>query len=159
MAQERGLAALDAVDGEGGLPAGLIGRDFSMPPDGDALGSVRPSALDDVGLSPGGVDADAEAGEVSVPVEDVSVAGAERIDGALGDGTMVLSRAWATPVSRRLSSLKRVSVSQAPEVEAKRMEDRLGDESKRLLKGEMANKCLYDSLLWYLSALQRAGDI
>ena len=86
-----GLAALDAVDGKGGSPAGLIGCDISMLSDGDALGSVRPPALDDVGLSPGGVDADAEAREVSVPVEDVSVAGAERIDGTFGDGTMVLS--------------------------------------------------------------------
>ena len=66
--------------------------------DGDAPRAIRPPALHYVGLSAGGVDADPEARQVAVPVEGIAGAGAECVDGTLGNGTMVMSR-HGVPVS------------------------------------------------------------
>ena len=88
----RVLAALDAIDDGGGLLTGLIGRDRSVLPDGDALGPIGPPALDDIGLPSGGVDPDTETRKVTVPVESIVAVGGKGVDGALGDGTVVWSR-------------------------------------------------------------------
>ena len=83
------LAALDTVDDDGSLLAGLLGCYRSMLADGNAPGPARPPALHDVGLAPRGGDTDTEAGEVAVPVEGILAIGGERVDGALRDGSVL----------------------------------------------------------------------
>ena len=67
------LAPLDAVDDLGGAePAGLRCGDLAVGAEGDAAWAAAGAALHDVDLAAGGIDADAEAGEVPVPDDDIA---------------------------------------------------------------------------------------
>ena len=65
---------------------GLLGEDGA---DEAGDGGLVGEEADDVGLAPRGGDADAEAPEVTIPVDGILAAGVERIDGALGDGSVL----------------------------------------------------------------------
>ena len=85
LRRERVEAALDAVDDLGRLPAPLVDylpRDGS---EGDALQAGRPPGLDDIDLAAVALDADAEAGEIAVPVNRVSAGGWQGGDASCGE--------------------------------------------------------------------------
>ena len=115
------LATLDAVDYGRRLLARLLGCYRSMLADGNAPGSARPPALHDVGLAPRGGDADAEAGEVAVPVEGILAVGGERVDGVLGDGSVLCSWHSTPRVHPLLPAAVMVSAPQANEKKAARI--------------------------------------
>ena len=73
------LAALDAVDDLGGAEPRLRCGDLAVGAEGDAARAAAGAALHDVDLAAGGIDADAEAGELAVPDDDVARGRGERV--------------------------------------------------------------------------------
>ena len=84
LRRDRLQAALDALDDGGGLAPPPVER---FPGDGsesDALEAGGSSGLDDVDLAAVALDADAETGEVAVPIEGVPAGGRQGGDAADG---------------------------------------------------------------------------
>ena len=81
LGQERArfLAPLDAVDDLGCAFARLCGGDLAVGAERDAAWRAARPALDDVDLAARGVDAHAEARELTVPDDDVARGGRERV--------------------------------------------------------------------------------
>ena len=78
------LAGFHTSDDEGCAPAGLARADDAVAADGCAPGARRATGLHDIDPCAGGIDADAEAGERTVPQHPVP-AGREPVDDRVGD--------------------------------------------------------------------------
>ena len=99
LRRRRVLAALDAVDEDGGLAPRLGGGDLAGQPDGGALRSARAARLHAPDLAPGAVDTHPEAGQVAVPEDRVPAFDRERLDGAAGKLECVLPGHESPPTS------------------------------------------------------------
>ena len=88
----RFLAPLDAVDDLGCALARLCGGDLAVGAEGDAAWPATRAALDDVDLAARGVDAHAEARELTVPDDDVARGDRERIHRPAGEGQRATAR-------------------------------------------------------------------
>ena len=78
-------AGLDVGDDPRRRRARLVRRDQPVPSDGEPPGPAALARLHEVDLRPRGIDADAEARELRVPVERLALAHRERLDGSPRD--------------------------------------------------------------------------
>ena len=85
LRRDRVQAALDAVDDGGRFATPHVDRHPGAGPEGHPLEAGGTPGLDDVDLAAVGLDADAEAGEVSVPVDGVPAGGRKGRDAAGGE--------------------------------------------------------------------------
>ena len=88
---ERVVAQGDAAEDFAGAAARLVGGDGPVAPDDEAAVGRLPSAVagavvDEVGAQPGGLNPDAESGELAVPCRVGFLLRLERLDGARGEG-------------------------------------------------------------------------
>ena len=94
LGQERArlLAPLDAVDDLGCALACLGGGDLAVGAEGDAAWPATRPALDDVDLAARGVDAHAEARQLTVPDDDVARGDRERVHRPAREGQRATAR-------------------------------------------------------------------
>ena len=83
--RKRILPPLQPVDRRPRTLSRLVGGEIAVLPERHPPRPVRPAGLDHVDLAAGGMDPDAEPGEVAVPERGVALLHAERLDGALAD--------------------------------------------------------------------------
>ena len=86
------LAPLDAVDDLGCALTRLCGGDLAVGAERDAAWRATRPALDDVDLAARGVDAHAEAGELTVPDDDVALGDRERVHRPAREGQRATAR-------------------------------------------------------------------
>ncbi len=90
-------AGLDVGDDPRRLVARPVGRDQAVPSDGKPPRLAALARLHEVDLRPRGIDANAEAGELRVPVEHLALAHRERFDGSARDPLCVQCRHRSLP--------------------------------------------------------------
>ena len=86
------LAPLDAVDDLGRAFACLGCGDLAMGAEGDAAWPATRPALDDVDLAARGIDAHAEAGQRTVPDDDITLGDRERVHRPAREGQRATAR-------------------------------------------------------------------